>query len=258
MSKAAVEYKADGVVVLAPHPAFPEPHNRFDHGVCGCGKKVGDIAGWEEHRKEIGRGKLRSRLRSSTEPSREERLARELRDRNRAYGKASATIGELRGHVARLTAERFQEWAARPGAVDGDVLFEVLRAAAPERWTAEARGEFADQVMRDMVASGFRVLRGPGREPWPAVDEPGFRRFHADQVVQSTPARTLPFEPRVGMRVVRKSDGASRKVTSVRPDESTTYGLAVFVDEGRVTEFGPLNLDEWKRASWVPKPGGEG
>jgi hypothetical protein len=33
-------------------------------------------------------------------------LASTLAGRNRAYGKASATIGDLRGHVARLTNER--------------------------------------------------------------------------------------------------------------------------------------------------------
>ncbi|WP_116201312.1 hypothetical protein [Amycolatopsis circi] len=256
MSKAAVEYQKNGVVIVPPLPLFPEPHNKLDHGVCGCGLKVETLAAWEEHRKHIGRGILQSKTQHLSEPTQEEKLTRELRDRNRAYGKASATIGELRATVARLALERAQERQAVPGFVDGDLLADVLTDSAPPEWTKEAARARAEKTLTAVAAAGFRVLRGQGREPWPPTAEPGFRRFHADQLVHSNPVRKLSFEPREGMRLRRLHDGAVRTVTSVRSDPKVPYGLAVFVDEGRVTELGPIVLDAWEVAPRVPKPGG--
>ncbi|UKD55107.1 hypothetical protein L3Q65_45890 [Amycolatopsis sp. FU40] len=256
MSEAAVEYKENGVVVLSAHPAFPEPHNRLDHGVCGCGKEVGDIAGWEEHRREIGREKLRSRLRPTDEPTREQKLARELRERNRLYGKASATIGELRAVVARLTLERAQERQAVPGFVDGDLLADVLTDNAPAEWARPTARAHAEKTLAAIAAAGFRVLRGPGREPWPPEPEPEFERFHADKPVQSPPRRWWSHTPCRGMKVRRLADRVIRTVTSARPDPTAQYGVAVFVDEGRVTATGPISLDEWEPWSPGPKPGG--
>ncbi len=80
----------------------------------------------------------------------------ELRERNRAYGKASETIGRLRAEVARLRLER-AEWR---GTVNGDVLVEVLAASAPEQWTPEDRRAHAEHVIEAMQASGIRVYAG--------------------------------------------------------------------------------------------------
>jgi hypothetical protein len=78
-----------------------------------------------------------------------------LRERNRLYGRASATIGRLRADVARLRLER-AEWR---GTVNGDVLVEVLAASAPEQWTPEDRRRHAEHVIEAMQASGIEVCR---------------------------------------------------------------------------------------------------
>lgn len=257
MSEAAVEYKENGVVVLSVNPLVPEPHNRLDHGVCGCGVRVETLAGWGTHRREVGREKLRSKTQHLADESPEERLARDLRERNRAYGKASATIGDLRATVARLALERAQERQAVPGFVDGDLLADVLTDNAPAEWPRAAARAHAEKTLAAVAAAGFRVLRGPGRKPWPAAPEPGFERFNADQPVKSNPVRKLSFEPRRGMRIRNRVDGSFRTISSVRPDSWASYGLLVFVhDEGRITESGPINLDAWEPFSMGPKPGG--
>jgi hypothetical protein len=92
-------------------------------------------------------------------------LAALLRERNRLYGKASATIGRLRAEVARLRLER-AEWR---GTVNGDVLVEVLAASAPEQWTPEDRRRHAEHVIEAMQASGIEVRRTA--RPW--RPEPG-------------------------------------------------------------------------------------
>jgi hypothetical protein len=78
-----------------------------------------------------------------------------LRERNRLYGRSSETIGRLRADVARLRLER-AEWR---GTVNGDVLVEVLAAAAPEQWTPEDRRRHAEDVIAAMQASGIEVRR---------------------------------------------------------------------------------------------------
>lgn len=82
-------------------------------------------------------------------------LQETLRQRERDYGRASATVGRLRADVARLRLER-AEWR---GTVNGDVLVEVLAASAPEQWTPEDRRRHAEHVIEAMQASGIEVRR---------------------------------------------------------------------------------------------------
>lgn len=173
-------------------------------------------------------------------------MATQLRKRNRAYGKASAEIGRLRDRLARVLLERAQDRATSPGTVNGDVLAEVLAAAAPERWTPEARTEFAEHVLHDLVASGFRIYRGPNHEPWPAP---------APQPVRprsSVSAPPFPFVEGVKIGWYQGGGSVMRTITSVRPNPAAEYGVDVFVDEGRVTAMGPIKVDEWTLVALPP------
>jgi hypothetical protein len=180
-------------------------------------------------------------------------LAAQLRERNRAYGKASAEIGRLRDREARLLLERAQDRAASPGSVNGDVLAEVLRAAAPDRWTQEARAEFAEQVLRDMLPSGFRIYRGPNREPWPAPTPAA-----AEAPVSPGEASLPPFPFVEGVKIgwYQGNGSVMRTITSVWPNPESKYGADVFVDENRVTQMGPINVDEWRLVG-LPDAGGD-
>ncbi|MEV6897500.1 hypothetical protein [Amycolatopsis sp. NPDC051372] len=163
-------------------------------------------------------------------------LAAQLADRNRAYGRASATIGQLRAEKARLLVERAQEHHAVPGFLDGDLLADVLATSAPPEWTVEAARTHAERNLRAVAQAGFRVLRGPAHEVWPAAESE-----------QREEVADPPFAPEMGMILARRgSFGGARKVTSVWPNPDARHGLDVFLDEGRVTAIGPIDLDEWE------------
>jgi hypothetical protein len=159
------QYDETGVVTVPESIAVPLPHNTLDHGSCGCGKPIKSMGEWSAHRRNIAAGLLLRRRTMSQDVEPQRKLARQLAERNRLYGRASETIGRLRAEVARLRLER-AEWR---GTVNGDVLVEVLAASAPEHWTPEDRRRHAEDVMQAMQASGIEVRRVA--RPW--KPEPG-------------------------------------------------------------------------------------